>query len=167
MEEPARFQRREQARFMQAALKNPNAVRLPSGVVLEVLEKGAPDARSPREGDECAVHYHGTLGDGTVFDSTIDRGAPVYMAPNQGIEGWEEALQLMREGDKWNIYVPYEKAYGWKGSPPTIPVFAPLKFYIELISVNREGKTADEASEMLQDLINKPYSELSITPPKE
>ena len=86
--------------------------------------------------------YSGTLRDGTPFDS-----GTTSFAPNQVIAGWTEAMQLMCEGDKWELYIPYDLAYGEYGSPPKIPPFSPLVFEIEIHKVLSGGKSCAVAKE--------------------
>ena len=90
----------------------------------------------PEVGTSCSCHYAGTLIDGSTFDSSYDRGSPTSFAPNQVIKGWTEAMQLMVEGDKWEMYIPSELGYGDRGSPPKIPGGAPLVFTMEILSIN-------------------------------
>jgi len=110
-------------------------VTLASGLQYKVLSSGDgiyhPTANSP-----CTCHYHGTLVNGEIFDSSVDRGTPIDFAPNQVIKGWTEAMQLMVEGDKWELYIPSDLAYGDRGSPPKIPGGATLIFTIEILSIN-------------------------------
>merc|ERR1712037_341522 len=94
-----------------------------------------PKAKTPKVSTPCSCHYKGTLTDGTQFDSSYDRGSPTTFAPNQVIKGWTEAMQLMREGEKFELYIPYELAYGAAGRPPTIPAKATLVFTLELLEV--------------------------------
>eukprot|EP00669_Euglena_mutabilis_P007356 TRINITY_DN266_c0_g2_i1.p1 TRINITY_DN266_c0_g2~~TRINITY_DN266_c0_g2_i1.p1 ORF type:complete len:268 (-),score=66.60 TRINITY_DN266_c0_g2_i1:106-888(-) len=110
-------------------------VKTPSGLLYKVITEGSGTAR-PGPSDSCSIHYHGTLPNGTVFDSSYDRGGPIRFAVNQVVKGWMEALLMMHEGDKWELYIPYELAYGVDGSPPHIPGFSPLKYETELISIN-------------------------------
>lgn len=91
-----------------------------------------PQPYTPRS--EC--HYAGTLIDGTTFDSSYDRGSPTSFAPNQVIKGWTEAMQLMVEGDKWEMYIPSELGYGDSGSPPKIGGGDVLIFKMEIIKIN-------------------------------
>merc|ERR1712137_1260135 len=93
--------------------------------------KEHPTADSP-----CDCHYKGTLIDGKEFDSSYKRGKPTTFAPNQVIKGWTEALQLMKEGDKWELYIPADLAYGQMQRGPHIYPGAALIFDIELIKVN-------------------------------
>ena len=107
----------------------------PSGLQYKVLSSGAPDGRSPAANSPCVCHYTGTLLDGTVFDSSVARGSPATFKPNQVIGGWTEALQLMKEGDKWQVTIPSDLAYGDRGSPPKILGGSVLVFELELITV--------------------------------
>jgi FKBP-type peptidyl-prolyl cis-trans isomerase FklB len=133
--------------------------KLPSGMLFKVLSKGKGDL-SPRADDPCEVHYSGTLRDGKKFDSSYDRGAPATFKPTQVIKGWTEALQLMREGDKWEVYIPYNLAYGEHGSPPRIPGYSPLVFQMELLKVKSGGKPASDADAAIKAAIGKDYADL-------
>ena len=90
---------------------------------------------------EC--HYSGKLIDGTTFDSSYDRGSPTSFAPNQVIKGWTEAMQLMVEGDKWEMYIPSELGYGDSGSPPKIQGGDVLVFVMEIIKINGDKVPAN------------------------
>merc|ERR1712232_581878 len=92
--------------------------------------KEHPTADSP-----CDCHYKGTLIDGKEFDSSYKRGKPTTFAPNQVIKGWTEAMQLMVEGDKWEMYIPSELAYGDRGAGGVIPGKAALVFQMELVKI--------------------------------
>ncbi len=105
-----------------------------TGLQYQVLEQGV--GKSPTPADRVTVHYTGKLTDGTVFDSSVQRGQPATFRVNQVIPGWTEALQMMKEGDKWILYIPYPLAYGERGSPPQIPPFSTLIFEVELMKVN-------------------------------
>ncbi len=105
-----------------------------SGLQYKVLTQGK--GKQPTATSNVTVHYTGKLIDGTVFDSSVERNEPATFAVNQVIPGWTEALQLMREGDKWMLYIPYDLAYGERGAGGQIPPFAPLIFEVELIKVN-------------------------------
>ena len=105
-----------------------------TGLQYEVVTTGT--GKSPTTTDRVTVHYTGKLVDGTVFDSSIQRGQPTSFRVNQVIAGWTEALQLMHEGDKWIVYIPYTLGYGERGSPPQIPPFSTLIFEVELLKVN-------------------------------
>ncbi|MGY6561875.1 MAG: FKBP-type peptidyl-prolyl cis-trans isomerase [Luteibaculaceae bacterium] len=108
---------------------------LNSGVQYEVIQMG--NGQLPTQGDRVKVHYHGTLIDGTVFDSSIEKGQPAVFAVNQVILGWTEILQLMPVGSKYKVFIPYQKAYGERGAGSGIPPFSALIFEIELISIER------------------------------
>ena len=101
----------------------------------EVLAEG-DGINMPKLEDNVTTHYHGTLMDGTVFDSSVDRGEPASFPVNGVIKGWTEALQLMSVGSKWKLYVPYDLAYGERGAGPQIGPYSTLVFEVELISIN-------------------------------
>ncbi|MCC9136009.1 FKBP-type peptidyl-prolyl cis-trans isomerase [Pontibacter silvestris] len=118
-----------------AANKNKEGVKtLPSGLQYEVLSEGS--GKSPSKNDQVTTHYHGTLIDGTVFDSSYERGQPATFPVNGVIAGWTEALQLMKEGAKWRLYVPSDLAYGSQGAGDVIGPNTTLIFDVELISVH-------------------------------
>lgn len=105
-----------------------------SGLQYEVITEG--NGKSPSETSNVTVHYHGTLLDGSVFDSSVSRGTPASFAVNQVIKGWTEALQLMKEGDKYRLYIPQELAYGANPHPGgPIKPYMPLIFDVELLEV--------------------------------
>ena len=89
--------------------------------------------KKPSATDKVKVHYHGTLIDGTVFDSSVERGEPIVFALNQVIPGWTEGVQLMSPGAKYKFYVPYQLGYGERGAGKQIPPYATLVFVVELI----------------------------------
>ena len=105
-----------------------------SNLQYEVITSGS--GKSPGPTDKVTVHYTGKLVDGTIFDSSVQRGSPATFGLTQVISGWTEVLQLMKEGDKWMIYLPYNLGYGERGNGPKIPPYATLIFEIELIKVN-------------------------------
>lgn len=105
-----------------------------SGLQYKIVSEGT--GKSPTTADRVTVHYTGKLTDGTIFDSSVQRGQPATFRVNQVIPGWTEALQMMQEGDKWTLYIPYSLGYGERGSPPTIPPFSTLIFEVELMKVN-------------------------------
>ena len=90
----------------------------------------------PTAADQVTVHYHGMLTDGTVFDSSVDRGEPAKFGVTQVIQGWVEALQLMSVGDKWKLTIPSELAYGDRGAGGLIGPGATLVFEVELLGIN-------------------------------
>jgi FKBP-type peptidyl-prolyl cis-trans isomerase FklB len=106
-----------------------------SGLQYTVLSSGASGAPSPGLSDSVLAHYHGTFIDGTVFDSSVDRGEPARFGVTQVIPGWTEALQMMKQGDKWRLFIPADLAYGPGGSGP-IPPHSTLIFDVELLEVN-------------------------------
>ena len=108
---------------------------LPSGLQYRVVRSGPADGLRPQLGDEVKVNYEGKLTDGTVFDSSYQRGVPAAMPLKGLIKGWQEALQLMRPGDEWILYVPPALGYGDEGAGGQIPPGAALIFRIELLGV--------------------------------
>jgi len=106
---------------------------LPSGLQYQVLQSG--DGKTPTATDTVQVNYHGTLIDGTVFDSSVERGEPVSFPVNGVIAGWTEALQLMKEGDKWRLFIPADLAYGERGAGGRIGPNCTLIFDVELLAV--------------------------------
>ncbi len=121
--------------FLAANAKKEGIKTTASGLQYKVLKAGS--GKSPGREDTVKVHYHGTLIDGSVFDSSVDRGEPVSFPVDQVIPGWTEALQLMKEGDKWQIFIPSNLAYGESGSPPRIAPNSTLVFDVELLSVEQ------------------------------
>ncbi|OGX87601.1 hypothetical protein BEN47_00020 [Hymenobacter lapidarius] len=107
---------------------------LPSGLQYEVLTQGT--GKKPSLGSSVTTHYHGTLINGTVFDSSYQRGQPATFPVNGVIAGWTEALQLMPEGSKYRLYIPSDLAYGKRGAGRDIPGDTALIFDVELIKVN-------------------------------
>ena len=111
-----------------------DVVALPSGLQYQVLNQGS--GKSPAKNDSVTTHYHGTLLDGTVFDSSYERGEPATFPVNGVIAGWTEALQKMKEGDKWRLFIPSNLAYGTRGAGDDIGPNATLIFDVELLSVH-------------------------------
>ena len=118
--------------FLAENAKREGVVTLPSGLQYEVLATG--EGRQPKATDKVQCHYHGTLIDGMVFDSSVQRGTPAVFGVNQVIPGWVEALQLMNEGSRWKLYIPSNLGYGAQGAGP-IPPHATHIFEVELIKV--------------------------------
>ncbi|MCM8534931.1 MAG: FKBP-type peptidyl-prolyl cis-trans isomerase [Lentisphaeraceae bacterium] len=104
-----------------------------TGLQYKVLVEG--DGAVPAATDTVETHYEGTLINGEVFDSSIQRGQTVSFPVSGVIKGWQEALQLMSVGSKWEVYIPYDLAYGEAGSPPKIGPFSALVFQVELIKI--------------------------------
>ena len=113
--------------------ERPGVVTTKSGLQYQVLKSG--NGRQPKATDRVRCHYEGRLIDGTLFDSSIERGEPAVFGVNQVIQGWVEALQLMREGDKWKLFIPYQLAYGEQGAGDAIPPCSALVFEVELLNV--------------------------------
>ncbi|KAK1741789.1 peptidyl-prolyl cis-trans isomerase, FKBP type [Skeletonema marinoi] len=113
---------------------NDEAVKTDSGLVYYSMKEG--DGASPEVADEVEVHYHGTLVDGTVFDSSVERGATIKFKLGQVIKGWQEGLAMMKEGGKATLVIPPGLAYGDAGSGGAVPPGATLKFEVELFKVN-------------------------------
>lgn len=110
----------------------------PSGLQYKVLKEGT--GKTPNATSKVKVHYTGKLIDGTVFDSSVERGEPATFGVNQVIKGWTEGLQLMKEGAKYMLYIPSELAYGERGAGQRIGPNSTLVFEVELIEVMEEGQ---------------------------
>lgn len=123
----------EGKKFLEDNGKRAGVTTLPSGLQYEIMKAGT--GAKPAKTDRVKVHYHGTLTDGTVFDSSVDRGEPATFGVTQVIQGWVEALQLMPAGSKWKLFIPYNLAYGERGSPPKIGPYSTLVFEVELLEI--------------------------------
>lgn len=126
--------------FLAKNAKAPGVITLPSGLQYKVVRSGAADGRQPTRADEVKVHYEGKLLDGTVFDSSYERGVPASFPLNGLIPAWIEALPLMRPGDEWELYVPPALGYGERDKGP-IPGNSVMVFRIELLDVLRAAPT--------------------------
>ena len=124
----------EGEKFLIDNAKRNEVTTLESGLQYEILKTG--EGPMPSLNDQVTTHYHGTLIDGTVFDSSVDRGEPATFPVSGVIKGWTEALQLMSVGSKWKLFVPYDLAYGERGAGPQIGPFTTLVFEVELIKIN-------------------------------
>lgn len=130
--EDAKVLAKDGADYLAENAKKEGVVTLPSGLQYKVITQGTgPKAV---DGDQVTTHYTGKFIDGKVFDSSVERGQPATFGVNQVIAGWTEALKLMPEGSKWQLFIPYNLAYGAQGRPG-IPAYSTLIFDIELIDV--------------------------------
>lgn len=121
-------------RFMSEVRKKPDVIALPSGILYKIDKKG--NGVIPTASDRVKVHYTGTLTNGKVFDSSVDRGKPLTFGVSEVIAGWTEVLQLMPVGSKWTVYIPYNQAYGENGASAIEP-YSNLIFEIELLDIEK------------------------------
>ena len=119
--------------FLADNAKKPDVVTTASGLQYKVIKEG--DGAQPKATDRVIVHYAGTLIDGTLFDSSYKRGKPATFPLNQVIRGWTEAVQLMKVGSKWQLFLPPHLAYGSQGAGGTIGPDATLIFEVELLGI--------------------------------
>lgn len=119
--------------FLRINKEKAGVVTLPSGLQYEILQKGT--GAKPKADDKVRCHYHGTLINGTVFDSSVQRGEPATFGVSQVIQGWVEALQLMETGSKWRLFIPSKLAYGERGAGDTIGPNSTLIFDVELLDI--------------------------------
>lgn len=119
--------------FLEENAKRENVKVTDSGLQYEVITEG--NGEIPIATDKVKVHYHGMLIDGTVFDSSIRRGEPATFGVTQVIQGWVEALQLMKVGSKWKLFIPHKLAYGAQGAGELIEPFSTLIFEVELLEI--------------------------------
>lgn len=119
--------------FLSINKNKAGVVTLPSGLQYEILKTG--DGPKPALTDQVKCHYHGTLIDGTVFDSSVKRGQPATFGVNQVIPGWVEALQLMPVGSKWKLFIPSDLAYGKAGAGQSIEPNSTLIFEVEILDI--------------------------------
>ena len=122
-------------KFLDENKKKEGVVTLPSGLQYQIMKAG--DGPKPTSTDKVKTHYHGTLIDGTVFDSSVQRGEPITFPVTGVIPGWIEALQLMPVGSKWKLFIPQSLAYGSRGSGPTIKPYSALVFEVELLGIEK------------------------------
>lgn len=123
----------EGEKFLMENAKKAGIVSLPSGLQYEVLTMGT--GSKPKATDKVKTHYHGTLINGKVFDSSVDRGEPISFPLNGVISGWTEGLQLMPVGSKFRFFIPYQLAYGERGAGADIKPFSALVFEVELLGI--------------------------------
>lgn len=121
--------------FIEKFIKDEGATKTESGLAYKVIKEGT--GATPTAEDIVEVHYHGTLADGTVFDSSVERGKTISFPLNRVIKGWTEGLQTMKEGGKTKFVIPSDLAYGEAGAPPKIPGGATLVFEVELFKVTK------------------------------
>ena len=119
--------------FLDKAAAEKGATRTASGLIITTLKPGT--GASPKATDKVKVHYHGTLADGTVFDSSVQRGEPIVLPLNSVIKCWSEGVQLMKVGGKSKLVCPSDIAYGDQGRPPAIKPGATLVFEVELLEI--------------------------------
>ena len=131
--EKGKVAKAEGEKYLAENAKKEGVTVLPSGLQYMVLKEG--NGNKPKATDTVKCHYEGFLIDGTVFDSSVERGEPAEFALNQVIAGWTEGLQLMQEGAKYRFFIPYNLAYGEQGAGQAIPPYAALIFDVELIKV--------------------------------
>jgi len=131
--EKGKAAREEGEKYLAENAKKDGIITLPSGLQYQVLKEG--NGKKPSAKDSVKCHYEGFLIDGTVFDSSVQRGEPAVFGLQQVIAGWTEGLQLMQEGAKYRFFIPYRLAYGEGGAGALIPPFAALIFDVQLIEV--------------------------------
>ena len=134
----------EQAKFFAENAKDSTVKKTPKGVQYKMIKAGT--GISPKMGDKVQVHYIGALLDGTEFDNSVKRGEPLEFPVDAVIEGWQDLLQVMKEGDKVKAWIPSGLAYGEAGVPPMIPANAMLVFEVELLKVFAEVPAIDSAA---------------------
>jgi len=121
--------------FLTANARKDGVITTASGLQYKVIKSGAGE--SPKLTDIVKVHYQGSLINGTIFDSSIQRGKPISFPVNRVIPGWTEALQLMKVGDKWQLFIPANLAYGDRSPSPAIPPNSVLIFEVELLGIEK------------------------------
>lgn len=122
-------------KFLAENKTKPGVVALPSGLQYQILKEG--NGPKPTAADKVKTHYHGTLIDGTVFDSSVERGQPISFPVGGVIKGWTEALQLMPVGSKWRLFIPSDLAYGERQAGPKIGPNSALIFDVELLDIEK------------------------------
>ncbi len=132
-EEAGKMAKEAGEKYLAENAKKEGIITLPSGLQYQVLKEG--NGKKPSAKDSVKCHYEGFLIDGTVFDSSVQRGEPAVFGLQQVIAGWTEGLQLMQEGAKYRFFIPYRLAYGEGGAGGSIPPYAALIFDVELIQV--------------------------------
>ncbi|MDR1259120.1 MAG: FKBP-type peptidyl-prolyl cis-trans isomerase [Tannerellaceae bacterium] len=134
-EDKGEINRKAGVEFLKINRHKAGVIELPSGLQYEILKKG--EGAKPAAADSVKCHYHGTLIDGKVFDSSLQRGEPAIFGVSQVIPGWTEALQLMPAGSKWRLFIPSELAYGNRPAGELIGPNSTLIFDVELLSITK------------------------------
>jgi FKBP-type peptidyl-prolyl cis-trans isomerase FklB len=148
----------EGVKFLAENKNQPGVITLPSGLEYKIIAEGAGEP--PKSNDVVTVNYRGTLIDGTEFDSSLKRGKPATFAVMGVVKGWSEALQLMKPGAKWQLFIPSTLAYGEAGRPPSIGPNAALIFEVELVSAKSSAAPAAVTSQpVTSDIIKVPSKE--------
>lgn len=129
----------EREEWLRSKSKDFGVVTLPSGLMYKTISS-CYYGKSAVPKSTCVCHYTGSLYNGKIFDSSYARNKPLSISPEDVIKGWSEALQLMKEGEKWELYIPSKLAYGEDGHEPFIPKSCPIVFLLELIKVEGESK---------------------------
>ena len=151
--------------FLAENAKKDSVVTLPSGLQYKVLVKG--NGEVPKATDKVLVNYEGRLIDGTVFDASKKHGdKPAEFKPSQVIKGWTEALTMMPVGSKWQLYIPYELAYGERNTGNIKP-YSALIFDVELVGIDNGEKKAEEKKEETPKAAKKPVTSRKKTTPKK
>ena len=143
-EEKAKKNLEDSEAFLEENAKKDGVKTTDSGLQYEVLESGEEGAESPTLDDTVEVHYKGTLVDGTVFDSSIERDKPAVFGLKHIIPGWQEALPMMKVGDKWKLFLPPKLGYGEQGAGGDIGPNQVLIFEVQLLDVKKQGKEDDD-----------------------
>lgn len=144
MDKVAAKEKEAGSKFVDNFVKTEGATKTASGLAYKVMKEGT--GATPGAEDVVEVHYHGTLTDGTVFDSSVERGKTISFPLNRVIRGWTEGLQTMKEGGKTKFVIPAELAYGEAGAPPKIPGGATLVFEVELFKVTKAAEANKAAA---------------------
>ncbi len=126
----------ENAEFLRQNAEQPGIVTTTSGLQYKIIKPG--NGESPTLDDIVTVHYEGSLIDGSIFDSSLERGTPASFKVSKVIDGWTEGLQLMQEGAEYFFYIPQELAYGERGASSDIPAFSTLIFKVSLLAISKK-----------------------------
>jgi FKBP-type peptidyl-prolyl cis-trans isomerase FklB len=144
----------EAKKFLEENKKKPGVIETASGLQYKIIKEGT--GPKPLISDKVTVHYHGTLTNGKVFDSSVDRGEPIQLEVGRVIKGWTEALQMMPTGSKWVLYIHPDLGYGNRSMPGSIiEANSLLIFEVELISIEQPQPQAQPDQPAFQDMLNK------------